>query len=120
VRFILNALEKFKKDDFLKKFLRAVSSILLAMFLFAGLFFSDCKNFPLSLGMLPDPEAAWAFIFGSFLAAGALIIAIWQYFNVCKKNSNSYVIERSKAMAFLVGLALYVVVLIDLVGAYCK
>ena len=90
------------------------------MTLFAGAAFFDCKNLAVNAHLLPDSEIGGVMVLYAFLLAGAMIMAVWQYFSLCKVNAASRTIKRSQAIFFLVAFALYLSFLIELSSRYCR
>lgn len=106
--------------DGIGRYVKATLSMLVAMTLFAGAAFFDCKNLPVNAHLLPDSEIGLAMVLYAFILAGATIMAVWQYFSLCKSKASSKIIKRSPAMFFLAAFALYLLILVELSSKYCR
>lgn len=95
--------------------------LLLTMLLIGGIFFGDCKNFPINIDLLPGSLIGITLVIYAFTVAAALIITTLQFFIMVKGDlKNPHLrISRGTAMAFLAGVAIYICLLRLLSMSYC-
>jgi len=109
-----------EKCIFRRQLVSLIAHIVLTMFLYFILVFSDCKNFSVNLHLLPRPLIGLSTVLMSFLVAAALIKTIWCYCKLFGERNAAFSIKMSYAMAFLAGMSLYVLFAIKLSEMYCK
>ena len=103
----------------MKKYAKFAIGATLSIILYTIAAFSDCKNLPLTIHIIPDELIGIILVVYSFLMAGITIWAIINYFNAIKETSAARSISNSRAKLFLLGFAAIMAIAATLQGKYC-
>ncbi|MEJ8795432.1 hypothetical protein WKR88_03995 [Trinickia caryophylli] len=104
----------------MSEYSRATLAIVAALGIYAPVGFLNCKNFPVTIHVLPDRLIGPVLAIYAFLIAGVWIVAVVLFFEACKVAPHAVVIERWKARYFIFGLAVYLMVVHYGSIRYCR